>query len=833
MRLAHELQILWFDMLKNLWLGLRVLRNNPAFAAVAIVTLGLGIAANTTVFGWIDAVLLRPIPGVRDAQQLAALEGVAPDGARLGQMPHPDFRDFERQMTLASGVIAAHMGFFTIGPPDHPQRVMGQVVSANFFAVLGVKPFLGRMLLPQEDRDTRGAYPYAVVSHRFWRTYFRGNAAAVGRPVRINGHEYTLVGVAPPDFAGTFGGVAFDVWVPLSMVVETGTLNSWAASDRNARFLDVLLRLKPGVTVEQARQEAQAAAARIAAAYPDTHKGIGANVLPMWQAMNGLQNTLRNPLRILAGVCILVLLIACANVANLLMARSVSRQREFGIRIALGAGRGRLVRQLLAEGLALAAAGALAGVLLAQWMAESLVYVFPSLDSPVRAAIDPLLHPRANGRALLFAVLIATAGALLATILPALYAGRVNVNETLKESTRGGSSGMRSHRARGALVVAEVALAAMALIGAGLSVRMFQKFAQLNPGFEPHGVLVAHFHLSTNGYSLAQEKQFCRTLRLRLEATPGIEQVTYSDTVPLSIFAGPTDRVQDFGSEADRSGVIAVHRAIVAPGYFTLMRIPLLQGRDFTEQDVRNAELAIVVNQTFAQKYFDGRDPIGRKVRVAGEWARVIGVARDSKYSSPAEAPTAYFYGAFGQMFYSGHNNLFYVRARDLNAARATFRREVAALNPDKGLYDLATLDDYTQAGLFGERVAAGLLSALALLALALAAAGLYSVMAYAVSERSHEIGIRMALGAGRAGVLGMVLRQGLVMTLAGLAAGMAATVAAARILSGVLDSPVGIGEPAVFAAAALCLILVALVASYVPARRATKVDPMIALRAE
>jgi predicted permease len=373
----------------------------------------------------------------------------------------------------------------------------------------------------------------------------------------------------------------------------------------------------------------------------------------------------------------------------------------------------------------------------------------------------------------------------------------------------------------------------MALIGAGLAVRSFQKLALLNPGFEPHGVLVAHFHLSTNGYSLAQEKQFCRTLRLRLEAASGIDQVTYSDTVPLSIFAGTTDRVQDFGSQADQSGVIAVHRSIVAPGYFSLMRIPLLQGRDFTEQDVRNAELAIVVNQTFAQKYFDGRDPIGRKVRVAGEWAKVIGVARDSKYSSPAEPPTAYFYGAFGQMFYSGHNDLFYVRARDLDAARATFRREVAALNPDKGLYDLGTLDDYTQAGLFGERVAAGLLSALALLALALAAAGLYSVMAYAVSERSHEIGIRMALGAGRGGVLAMVLRQGLVMTLAGLAAGMVATVAAARILSGVLDSPVSIAEPAVFATAALCLILVALLASYIPARRATKVDPMIALRAE
>ncbi|MGD0200039.1 MAG: ABC transporter permease [Bryobacteraceae bacterium] len=820
-------------MWKNLWFGLRVLRGNPAFAAVAIVTLGLGIAANTTVFGWIDTVLLRPIPGVRDAQQLAALEGVAPDGARLGQMPHPDFRDFERQMTLASGVVASHFGFFTIGPPDHPQRVLGQVVSANFFSVLGVKPFLGRMLLPQEDRDTQGAYPYAVISHRFWRTYFRGNAAAVGRTVRINGHQYTLVGVAPPDFAGTWGGAAFDVWVPLSMIIQTGTLNTWAASDRNARFLDVLLRLKPGVTVEQARQEARAVAARMAAAYPDTHQGIGANIFPMWQASYGLQSALRNPLRILAAVCVLVLLIACANVSNLLMARSVSRRREFGIRIALGASRGQLVRQLLTEAMGLAAAGALGGVLLAQWMGESLFCVFPSLDSTVRAAADPLLHPQANGTVLLFAVLIATGAALLATILPALYAGRVDVNETLKESARGGSPGTRSHRARGALVIAEVALAAMALIGAGLAVRTFQKLARVNLGFEPRGVLVAHFYLSTNGYSLNQEKQFCRTLRLRLEATPGIDQVSYGDSVPLSIFGAPTDRVQDFGSEADQSGVIALPRSIVAPGYFSLMHIPLLEGRDFTERDDLNAETVIIVNQTLARKYFGGRDAVGRKVRVSGKWARVAGVARDSKYRSPAEGPTAYFYGSFGQMFWSGHNNMFYIRARDLDAARATLRREVAALDPNKGLYDLATLADYTQAGLFGERIAAGLLSALGLLALALAAAGLYSVMAYAVSERTHEIGIRMALGAGRGGVLGMVLRQGLVMTMTGLAAGMAATVVIARVLSGALDSPVSIAEPAVFAAAALCLILVALLASYLPARRTTKIDPMIALRAE
>jgi predicted permease len=819
-------------MWKDFRLALRVLRNSPGFVAVAVITLGLGIAANTTVFGWIDTVLLRPLPGVRDAQQLAALEGVAPDGARLGQFQHPDFRDFQRQMTLASGVLASHIAFFTIGPPDHPRRVLGEVVSANFFSVLGVKPFLGRMLLPAEDRDDPGAYPYAVISHRLWRTYFRGDAGIVGRILRINGHQYTVVGVAPPDFAGTFGGVACEVWVPLSMIIQTGTLNTWAASDRNARFLDVIVRLKPGVSVEQGSAEAKAVAARIAASYPDTHKGVGASLVPISQASYGLQATLGKPLRILMAVCVLVLLISCANVVNLLMARSVSRQREFGIRVALGAGRGRLMRQVLAEVLLLSAAATLVGVLLSQWMGETLFYVLPSLDSPVRAAIEPLLHPRSSPAVLLFTVLIAVGVALVATIMPALYAGRVDVNETLKEGGRGGTSGARSHRARGALVIAEVALAALSVIGAGLAVLTFHRLTVINLGFEPRGVLVAHFHLSTNGYSLDQEKQFCRNLRLRLETAAGIERVSYGNVVPLSVYGPVTDRVQALGTEADERGVITSPTAAVAPGYFELMHIPLVEGRDFTERDDLTAERVIVVNQAFVQRYFDGKYPIGRKVRVSGRWVTVVGMVKDSKYRTPAEDPTPAFYGPFGQTFWSGHNDFFFIRARNLDAARAVLRREVAALDPDKGLYDVSTLADYTEAGLFGERVAAGLLSALALLALALAAAGLYSVMAYAVTERTQEIGIRIAVGARPGQVLALVLRQGLAMTLAGLAAGVAAAIASARLLSDALGSPVS-AEPGVIAVAALALVLVALLATCIPAYRATRVDPMVSLRSE
>jgi len=822
------------NILRDLRFAWRVLRAAPGFALVAVITLGLGIAASTVVFSWIDTVLLRPITGVREARELVALEGIAPDGARLGACTHPDFRAFQQGLTAASGVVASHVSFFTLGSSDHPGRALGEVVSANYFTVLGVKPFLGRLFLPEEDRDAPGAYPIAVISHRLWTTQFGADPGIVGRTVRINNHPLTVVGVTAPDFRGTYGGAAFDVWVPLSMILQMGALNTWAADDWNARFLNVIVRLKPGVTIGQAREEARVIAARIAADHPDTHKGIGARLVPLWQASYGLQATLREPLYLLMVVCALVLVIVCANVANLLMARAVSRQREFGVRMALGASPGRVAQQLLVEVLLLAGAGAIFGALLAGWLGESLYRVLPSVESSIRAALEPLLHVEPSANVLAFTVLISLSAAVLTTLLPAFSIGRVDLIETLKEGGRGGTAGMRSHRARGALVVLEVALAALALCGAGLALRSFRKLAGLNPGFDSRDVLVAHFYLSTNGYSLNQEKQFCRNLRLRLEAAPGIQQVSYADSTPLSILPVGSDRVEVEGFLPDQGGVISLPRAIVAPGYFSLMRIPLLAGRDFTEQDDVNTLPVIIINQTFAQKYFAGKDPIGRRVRVSDTWSTVVGMVKDSKYRTPAEGPTPFFYGPFRQIYYSGYTPFFYIRTSGgPEAARAALRREVAGLALDGGLYNTAPLRDYTQGGLFAERIVAGLLSVLGMLALGLAAVGLYSVMAYAVSERTHEFGIRMALGAPRRRVLGLVLWEGLALTLPGLVAGAASATAGARLVSSKLNLPLGLAEPSVFALAALALVLVALLASYVPARRATKVDPMTALRAE
>jgi predicted permease len=820
------------NIVQEFRLAVRSLRKRPEFTLVAVCVLALGIAANTTVFSWIDAFLLRPIPGVVAAEELVSLEELPPDGG-TSPCAHPDFRDFQHQMTTVSGAVSTQIAFFTVGPNEHPRRVLGQLVSANFFSVLGVKPFLGRVFLPEEDRDDPGAYPIAVISERLWRNDFASDPAVAGRTIRINGHQLTIVGVASPDFAGTVGGAALDLWVPMSQNVQMGALNTWASVDRNAKFMNVLARLRPGVTIEQAASEAQAVAAKIAEAYPATHRGVSATVVPLWKAPYGLQSSLLKPLRILMFACLLVLLISCANVANLLMARSVTRRREYGIRMALGAGRWQLVRQMLTEVAIITAAAAGIGILLAQWMGDSLYYLFPSVDSSVRAALEPMLHLHLSPTVFVFTVLVSIGVVLLSAVLPAIAMRTVELNETLKEGGRSKTSGRSSNRTRTALVIAEVALASEALFGAGLAVQSFRRFSELHQGFDPRNVLVARLHLASSGYGLDQEKQFGRSLRMRLESAPGIERAVNADSVPLSMFSPSDERIQVEGSERQIDGVIETPRSIVTPGYFELMKIPLLAGRDFNENDDRKAPPVIIVNETFVRRYLDGKDPIGRKVRVSGVLSTVVGLVKDSKYRNPPEPPTPFFYGPFQQIFWSGHNDFVYVRSSgDLDAARATLRREIKAIDPAIALEEVWSLSEYTRMSLFAEKLIASLLSVLAGLSLALASVGLYSVMAYNVAERTQEIGVHMALGAQPRQVLAFVLRNGLVITAIGLGTGLAGTLLLIRVVLNRYDVPVS-AEPAVFLVAAGFLVLIAVLASYIPARRASRVDPLNALRSE
>jgi predicted permease len=591
------------------------------------------------------------------------------------------------------------------------------------------------------------------------------------------------------------------------------------------------VRLKPGVTIEQARAEADALGKRLAALYPATNRGIDVTVTPLWQGHLGAQSMLFQPLRVLMALSLLLLLIVCANVSNLLLARAVSRRREFALRLALGAPRLRIARQLLIETLLLAAGGVAAGVMLVSWLGRSLLFLTPPI-SDMNMDIGGDLNLPTLGFTLLIAVVVT----VLSGSAPALLAARFQLNETLKEGGRSGTAGSASHRLRGLLAACEMTLVMVALVGAGLFYRSFRHASAIEPGFERDHISVSEFYLSNAGYSALEQWDFCRNLRQRMEEKPGVIGVGYSDAIPMSVASGfgstQTDQVDVEGYEPSPSEQMAVHLAAVSPGYFNLLGIRMVEGRDFTERDSEEAPRVIVVNQTFAGRFFRGRDPIGRTVRTNVGPARVIGVVKDSKYHTPVEAPLPFFYAPFRQRFAPSLNfSIFLKTAGDPMAATADLRREALALNQDAG-FTTNSLSEFTARSLFAQRAAAGLLGVVSGICLLLAAVGLYSVMSYAVSQRTQEIGIRMALGAQPRDMLGMVLRQGLRLTVPGLLAGGAIALAATRVIGGMLTG-ISAADPLTFASAAAFLTVVAALASYLPALRAMRVDPMDALRNE
>ena len=814
------MRTLWQD----LRYGARVLSGNPAFTVVAALTLALGIAVNTTVFSWVDTVLLKPLPGAADGNELVIFESVHGEGHNIS---YPDFRDYRDHLREIGGLALSQMpNALNIGEGEQAQRVWGELVSGNYFDVLGVRPFLGRFLLPEEKGDKLGAYPVAVISHRLWRTHFLSDPAIAGKTVRVNQHELTIIGVAPPEFCGAHRGLVFEMWIPLTMGPQLNVLGEQLLENRRARGINAFARLKPGVSIQRARAEVAALAGQLAAAHPDSNEGFSATLLPESEA-HGVQSMLLAPLRLLMAACLLVLLIACVNVANLLLARATVRQKELSIRLAMGAGRGRLVRQLLAETLLLAGVATAVAIPIAAWMSEWVGYLAPS-----GIGIPAGFEVRMNLDVLAFTILLCAAAALVSGISPALHAVRPNVSESLKEDGRGASSGSASRRMRGLLVISEVALALVALVGAGLFAASFRNARAVETGFDARGVLVSRFYLSTAGYDAEQQKQFCLNLRRRVESAPGVLGVSYADTIPLGFGLGPGARLQVEGYLPAQGEDMSIGRSLVAPGFFSLLRIPLIEGRDFTELDAPGRAPVMIVNQAFARHFYGGVNPVGRRVQSWGQWLTIVGLVRDSKQYSLTEPPRPYFYAPFAQTAGSAGNLgiAFYVRtAGDPNGAIPLLRREAAAASPATPAFEAVPLTQYIETPLFAQRFAASLLSALAALSILLAAVGLYGVMAYTVSRRTVEIGIRMALGAGSGDVLGMVVRQGMLLTAVGIAAGVAAALAAARLVAGMLLN-VSATDPLIFGGAALFLAVVSLMASAIPAWRASRVDPIQAL---
>jgi len=813
-------------LLHDLRYGFRMSLRNPGLTLVAVFTLAIGIAASTTVFSWLNMMILRPIPGAARASELVSFESVGADGGPL-PTSYRDFRDYRDRLSLVSDLALADPTPLNVGLGDHSDRIWSELVSGNYFAALGVRPVLGRVFTRDEYGDKPGAYPVAVLGYSLWKGRFKGDPRVIGTTLIANRQPLTVIGVAPPEFHGSMPGLYLQLWVPVTMAPQLGIVAETGLDDRNARMFTVVARLRPGVTIARARAECSAVAHRLAETEPLTNNGIGATLLPVRKSHFGGQNTMEGPLNILMAVCGVVFLIVCANVANLLLARATGRRREFSLRMVMGGGRWRLVRQLFAETLVLAVMGVLAGVPLAMWMSQALGYLMPrGANLPVSVDL-PL-----NGDILSFAVLLCVAACLVSGIAPALSGARANLSDALKEGGRAGTGGRRSQRLNHALVASEVAMALIAIIAAGLFAKSFGIARHIDPGFDPANVLVVPLEMTATGYDVPQRREFCERLGTRLAAQPGAVAVSWAETTPLWFYPGPVEEVDVEGYVPGPSESMKIERNIVAPGYFDLMRIPLVEGRDFNEHDTSSSEPVLIVNQTFARRYFPERETVGRHVRTMGQRYTIAGVARDSKYVKPTENARPFFYAPLRQAF-QGQTIMAHIRTTgDPERSAPLVRREVSAIDPAVRIFEILPMTESITAGLFGERMAAALLTMLGVFALALAATGLYCLMAYAVAQRTQEIGIRMALGAQPADVLGLVVRQGMALTLIGVAVGAVAAFAVMRLAASQLVH-VSANDPLIFVGASLFLAAVALAANYLPALRATRIDPNDALRCQ
>ena len=738
---------------------------------------------------------------------------------------YPDFESMRDGQQSFVGITAANIAPMSLTGKGKPERVWGMVASANYFDLLGVRPILGRGFLPEEDTKPGGA-PVAVISYRLWQTHFGANPDVVGQTLEINQHPYTIVGVTPAVFQGSQTGLRSEIWIPIMMeeqLMPQGDL----IHDHHYFWLTALGRLKPGVRPEQAQEEMTLRLKREAKNYPEEHKGHDSvSVYPLWRNPFGANQFLSTLLPMLMTIAGLVLLLACANVANLMLVRSVARRREIAIRLSLGANRWRLVRQLLVESLILALAGGLVAFALTFWTAGTFMKFVPKTDFPIS------LGMRVDHTVLLATMVISVLTGVIFGILPALRASGEAPIAVLKEDTGSASGGMRKARLASALVVAQISLSLLLLICAGLFIRSFMSAQQINPGFNAHNVLIATYDLFTGGYSEASGVEFDRQLVAKLEAQPGIQSVALSSRVPLG-FGGGSTAVNPEGYVSQANESMETQVAIVTPNYFQTLQIPLVKGRDFTPQDTKSSQRAVIVSETFVNRYWPNQEALGKQLNsdLTHEWFTVVGVARDSKVNGLNEKPTPFLYLPQYQVYRA----TMIVLARtngDPLAAGKTVEKTIHELNADLVVFDITTLELREQIASFGQRVAGTFVGAFGLLALVLAAVGIYGVTSYTTRQRTHEIGIRMTLGASKQDVLRLVLGHGLRLTLIGVILGLAASFALTRFLTSLLLG-VTSTDALTFSSVALLLCAVALLACFIPARRAMRVDPMVALRYE
>lgn len=821
------------NLRQDLRYAFRMLAKNFGFTAVAVLALAIGIGANTAIFSLVNAVLLRPLPGVEDADQLLQFERIQ-RGRVMYNFGYPDYLDYRDQNQSFSG-LAAHCATPVSFTGSTTERIRGDLVSGNYFSVLGVKPALGRLLMAEDDL-TPGAHPVAVLSYGLWRTAFNSASNIVGETINLNGHDFTVVGVAARDFTGTVTGTSFDVWVPMAMQPQIiPRMSAGILRDRSAGWIGLFGRLNPGTSVEQAQAEMSTVARQLEQAYPATNEGRGLTLITGFGLDSDDRDDLRKFLGLLLGVVVLLLLIACGNVANLLLVRATSRRREIAVRLAMGATRARLIRQLLTEGLLLSVLGGALGLLLAPWTAELIV----ALQQPAYGLRGINLSP--DLRVLAFTLCVSLLTGIVFGLAPALQSSKPDLVAALKDGAK--PAGQRRPRLQKLLVIAQVSLSLVLLISAGLAVRTMQKVLATDRGFETKNLLLMSLDLSIQGYTEPRGKALYDQLINRLEAVPGILSASLAKTVPpndwsdrLSIFYEGQAPPQEVLRGRDDLG-LRVDANRIAPHYFRTLGIPLLQGREFADQDKEGAPAVAIISEKLAQRLWPGESPIGRRIDVPAysgplrPSVEIIGVAKDTKYRSLlTEAPLLLYLPE--SQNYDGRATVVVRTATDASLFVSVIRNEVNALDKNLPLFAVKTMSDQIASTLWQQRMAAGLIGTFGLLALVLAAVGLYGVIAHSVVQRTQEIGIRMALGATSTDVLRLVVKEGLTLAIAGVIVGLVVAFACTRLMSNVLYG-VSATDSTTFITASALLAAVALAASYIPARKATKVDPMVALKYE
>lgn len=816
---------------KDIRYALRALTKNPAFAAIGIVTLALGMAVNTTLFSIINGFILRPLP-VPHPEQLTVFASQQ-EGLPGYRFSNPDYEDLRDHSDSFSDVFFYRVTLSSVAVGNRSDHCLISRVSSNYFSALGIRPAAGRLILPTEG-SSPGADPIIVLGYSYWRKRFSADPNIIGQKVNVNDHPFTVVGVTPPKFYGTYSIVEMDAYVPFSAALEDTTdapiQQIWAS--RGSRTLTVMGRLKPGVSIKHAAASLNVVAQQIAQAHPDTEKGLSVQLIP--ENLARPEPDPQNPIPVAAfafmGLAALVLLVACFNIANVLLVRATVRQREMAIRAALGAGQGRLVRQYLTESLLLALLGGGAGLLLASWAAGILSSMPLGTDLPLRLDFHP------DTRVYLYALAAVFLTGLVVGIMPAVRAARTNVISVLHEGGRGSSSGPRRQFARNTLVVAQIAGCFVLLIVAGLFVRSLGQAEKIHLGFNPDHVLDLSLDVEQIGYKEPQARQVYRDIDRRIAALPGVESVAEAFTVPLG-YVSSDDRVwiQEHPYQPGQQPQTIMHNSVTA-SYFDTLQIPLLRGRKFSDADSEKAPPVAIVNQNMAAKFWPKQDALGQHFGTKGPngpFMEVVGIVQDGKYQNLTEDPQPFYYVPSEQEYISLRT--IHVRA---SVSPETLALQVQALihelAPDVPITEVKTMTAALQGanGFFLFRFGAQLTSVMGLLGLLLAVVGIYSVVSYAAAQRTQEFGIRIAMGASPRHILKMVLRQGLGVIGVGLLLGLAISFAGTRLIATMF---VGVkpSDPLTFTFVVLFLTAIALFACWIPAHRATRIDPLVALRHE